>query len=976
MLMATWSCHHHSHDQYTAFVDPLIGTDGHGHTFPGATVPFGMVQLSPDTRKDSWDGCSGYHYSDSTILGFSHTHLSGTGVGDYGDVRFMPMTGELKVNPGVEDDSRTGYRSRFSHQNEAAKPGYYQVFLEDYAINVELTATNRCGFHKYTLPVNEPVSIIIDLFESVTSDIILESAVEIIDEDEISGFRRTKGWAEDQVIYFHAVFSEPFFSCGIVENGEPDTNRLAAEGKNLKAFVNYKDREWEVLMIKVGISAVSRDGAKGNLLHEIPGWDFEKAAKKARTSWEDELSKMEVVKGKREDKIKFYTALYHTMISPNLFMDHDGSYRGHDGKIHHAVDNEIYTVFSLWDTYRALHPLMTILQPEKTGYFINTMLDIYDKRGLLPVWELAGNETYCMIGYHAVPVILDAVMKGYHGFDLEKAFDAMKNSANADHFGLKYYRENGYIPADAEGESVSKTLEYAYDDWCIAQMARFLGKEGDYASFIQRAQYYKNLFDPETGFIRGKRNSTFVSPFDPAEVNFMLTEANTWQYTFYVPQDIAGLTKLAGGNEAFSSRLDQMFSSNSALAGREQADITGLIGQYAHGNEPSHHMAYLYNYVGEPHKTQKITRQIAEELYGIGPDGLCGNEDCGQMSAWFVFAATGFYPVTPGDNTYIIGSPLFEELLIHLPGKKKFRIMALNNSRENIYIQSASLNREEFTRSFLYHDELMAGGDLVLNMGPLPSKTWGSGPENRPKSSIEDYLITPVPYYTAPGKTFRNNIQVGISHIFSDAVISYQIGRQDPGKNSPLYKDTIVGFESFEISAIASLDSLIPSLTARAGFKKMDNLWNIRIKHPYSSQYTGGGDLALVDGETGGANFRTGGWQGYEGVDFEVVIDLGRKRSVNKINARFLEDQNSWIFLPVEVEIGISDRPYDFKVIARINNPVKEAFSPSIAGFGRKDIGSTARYIKVRAKNIADCPSWHKGAGGKAWLFIDEVEIE
>ena len=963
-------------DDYTDFVDPFIGTDGHGHTYPGATLPFGMVQLSPDTRKDSWDGCSGYHYSDNTIMGFSHTHLSGTGVGDYGDIRIMPMTGELKLLPGSEEDTQTGYRSTFSHDSEQASPGYYSVFLEDYGVTAELTATERCGFHQYTFPEGVPAHVIIDLFESVTSDIILGSGVNILNDQEINGFRRTRGWAEDQWVFFHAVFSRSFDTAGIARGGVELEGPGHAEGENLQAYVTFADRKWEVLKIKVGISAVSLEGAKQNLQEEIPGWDFKRIEKKAKQAWNSELSSIQVVSGTRADRVKFYTALYHAFLAPNLFTDVDGSYRAHDGNIHKADGFKAYTVFSLWDTYRTLHPLMTIVQPERTNDFIRTLLDIYQKGGLLPVWELAGNETFCMIGYHSVPVILDAVMKGYQDFDLELAFQAMKHSAEQDHFGLDAYRKYGYIPADVEGESVSKTLEYAYDDWCIAMMAKHLGKEEEYAEYIQRAQYYKNLYDPETRFIRGKRNGSFVSPFDPAEVNFMLTEANTWQYTFYMPQDIEGMIRLMGGRELFSLKLDQMFTYSGGLSGRQQADITGLIGQYAHGNEPSHHVAYLYNYAGKPHKTQEMTRRIMDGLYGIDPAGLCGNEDCGQMSAWFVMSALGFYPVTPGDGQYIIGSPLFEEVAIRLPGNRKFTVRAMNNSPQNIYIQSATLNGGEFNRSYLLHEEVMAGGELVFTMGPQPSLTWGNGESNLPRSAIGDHLITPVPYLNVPWKTFRNEIDLAIGHIDSQADIFYRIGRQASGPGFRIYADTLTRSESFSIMAYAQSGTLPASRTIEANYRKIDHRWSVRLKYPYSSQYTGGGELALVDGETGSDNFRTGGWQGYYGTDVEAVIDMGRNRILKTVTARFLDDQNSWIFLPSQVEISVSDKPYDFKTIALINNSLAETDHPSVREFSRTGLPFSARYVKVSAKNIGTCPEWHKGAGGKAWLFIDEVVME
>lgn len=957
-------------------VDPFIGTDGHGHTYPGATLPFGMVQLSPDTRKDSWDGCSGYHYSDKTIMGFSHTHLSGTGVGDYGDIRFMPMTGELKIIPGDENQPSTGYRSSFDHKTEIASPGYYQVNLKDYKIDVKLSASKRCGFHSYTFPESDKSYILIDLAESVTSDRILDSYIKKFSDNAIGGYRRTSGWANNQIVYFYAVFNKPFNDFGIFSDSVLQSGITEVKGNDLQAFVKYQTGKDEEILIKVGISATGIEGAKKNLEAEIKDWDFNGVKKAALKIWNKELSKIEISGGTPDEQKSFYTALYHSFLAPNIFDDVDGKYLGHDFKVHQAKDFDMYTVFSLWDTYRALHPLFTILQPKLTNDFINSFIDMDEKGGLLPVWELAANETNCMIGYHSVSVIEDAYRKGIRGFDAEKAFKAMKKTANKDQFGLKAYRENGYIPADAEGESVSKTLEYAYDDWCIAQMAKMLDRTGDYKDFIQRAQYYKNLYDPKTGFIRGKRNSMFVEPFDPTEVNFMLTEANTWQYTFYVPQDISGLMKLMGGNEAFSAKLDQLFTTSSNLTGREQSDITGLIGQYAHGNEPSHHMAYLYCFAGKPYKTQKIVRQIVQDLYSAQPSGLCGNEDCGQMSAWYVFSAMGFYPVTPGEDYYVIGSPVFDKVTIHLDNGNKFIIRANNNNPDNPYIQSCSLDGDPYPFSYIKHDLIMTGGRLTFEMGSQPNTDWGSQLSDRPVTTINDELITPVPFYQAVSKTFKDEIKVELKDLIDTADIFYLFGNGNPKRSSAKYKDTLVLNSTRQIAAVAYDDGLIPSKTANAAFYKIPNDWKISIKYPYTSPYTGGGEFALIDRQKGNLNFRTGYWQGYQGVDLEAVIDLGKKTDIQSIAVSFLEDQNSWIFMPVEVEFGISKKPYDFRTVAMFKNDLPtETFEPIIKEFRKNGIHSYAQYIKVSAKNIGVCPQWHKGAGQKAWLFVDEISI-
>lgn len=958
-----------------SYVDPFIGTDGHGHTFPGATVPFGMVQLSPDTRKDSWDGCSGYHYSDNTIHGFSHKHLSGTGACDYGDVRLMPMTDTLRIYPGPDGQHEEGYRSRFSHETEKAHPGYYKVELLDYKIDVELTSTARCGFHRYTFPASDESYILIDLAEGVTSDKILDSEIKITGDDEIAGFRRTQGWANDHYEYFVAKFSKPFLSKGIIQKDKIVNDSISIRGIDLKAFAMYSTQQDEEILVKVGISAVDLEGARKNLEAEIPGWDFELTVDQAAAEWRKELSKIMVKGGSIAERRAFYTALYHAFIAPNIYSDVDGRYRGNDLKVHNSPGHSIYTVFSLWDTYRAEHPLFTLIQPDRNTDFIRTFLDIYKKRGLLPVWELSGCETYCMIGYHSVPVIVDAYMKGHQDFDVQLAMEAMKYSSNQDHFGLRSYRTYGYIPAEDEGESVSKTLEYAYDDWCIAMMAKSLGNDSDYVDYISRAQSYKNLFDPQTNFLRGKRNGMFAEPFDPVEVNTMLTEANTWQYTFYVPQDISGLAALMGGEDAFEKKLDDMFNATTLLTGRNQADITGLIGQYAHGNEPSHHMAYLYNYIGKPEKTQKMVRRIMKEMYTDQPDGLCGNEDCGQMSAWYVMSAIGIYPVTPGSNQYIIGSPLFDEVTIDVGDGRTFTVVARNNSSENIYISSSTLNGKAFHYTYLNHEEIMKGGILSFFMSPDSKSDWGREREDRPISAINEHLITPVPYFKASNATFSNTIGVEI-HSIDHSMVKYGMSELQL-MNDPLsYSNPLTLTETTSVYAIAENTLGVKSRLSKSNYYKLPHDYKINIVNPYNPQYTGGGDMALVDMQTGTENFRTGHWQGYHGVDLDVIIDLGTDKFIKDIYTRFLDDQGAWIFLPQKVQFSLSHSPGDYQVVYELEIPEERSSHTNIVTIGKSDINEKGRYIRIYAKNTGVCPSWHPGAGDKAWIFIDEVIIK
>jgi predicted alpha-1,2-mannosidase len=670
-----------------SYVDPFIGTGGHGHTFPGATVPFGMVQLSPDTRLTGWDGCSGYHYSDSLVYGFSHTHLSGTGVSDYGDILLMPATGPVQVHNGA--DGQPGYRSLFLKNKEEAGPGFYRTYLEDHQVDVKLTASERVGFHEYRFDSRENPHIVIDLEHR---DAVLGAYIRQVSPTEIEGYRYSTAWARDQRVYFVARFSKPVrqfqvYDQDVVKEG------TELQGKDVKAVCSFDLIPREKVSVKVAISAVSIDGARANLEAAIPGFEFESYHQSARLKWRQALSKIEVEDDDTDLLTSFYTALYHCMIAPNLFIDADGGYLGTDLKPHRLEgEGNHYTIFSLWDTYRATHPLYTIIEQQRTVDFIRTFLRQYEEGGQLPVWELAANYTGCMIGYHSVPVIVDAYRKGIGGYDANLALEAMKHSAEQDHLGLASYKKYGFILSNEEGEAVSKTLEYAYDDWCIAQMAQMMDRQEDYQHYIRRAQAYKNMYDPQTGFMRPRSQHQWVSPFDPREVNFHYTEANAWQYHFYVPHDMNWMIETHGGKEGLGQKLDALFTTTSETTGREQPDITGLIGQYAHGNEPSHHIAYLYNYVNQPWKTQNYLSKIVYDFYTPKPDGLIGNEDCGQMSAWLVFTSMGFYPVLPGSDEYVIGRPFFDRVTIHLENGNTFVIDAKGLKKDRPYVKSVQLN--------------------------------------------------------------------------------------------------------------------------------------------------------------------------------------------------------------------------------------------------------------------------------------------
>jgi len=789
-LFVLFTCIYNSYPQdLTKYVDPFIGTAGHGHTYPGAVLPFGMVQVSPDTRTGDWDACSGYYYSDNSIMGFSHTHLSGTGSMDYGDILFMPTTGQIRLNPGNKDGTEPGYRSRFSHSSETTEPGYYSVMLSDYSIKAELTATTRAAFHRYTYPAGVEANLIIDLMHQLENgEVTKEVKFRIIDKNKIEGMRRSEGWAQNQVIYFTAEFSEPIIDYGIEKNGKMLTGTVSAEGNNIKAFLKFKPGSSSQLMIKVGISAVDNEGSDLNLRTEIPSWDFDTVRFNAKTAWNKELSRVVINDESDYKKRIFYTSLYHAFVVPNIFFDVDRRYMGNDQKIHTCSSFDNYTIFSLWDTFRATHPLYVLLDPERAGNMVKTLLAKYDEGGMLPKWELAANETNAMIGYHSVPVIVDAYIKGIHDFDTDKALKAMLNSAYNSDPEMKYYKELGFVPADLTRSSVSKTLEYSYDDWCIYKMAQAVGNKNIENEFLKRAQYYTNLFDGSTGFFRARNSDgSWCRDFNPFEFSTHYTEGNAWQYSMFVPQDINGLIQQFGGISNTEEHLNKLFSSKLPSNINATLDVTGLIGQYAHGNEPSHHIAYIYNFLGQPWKTQEMIHRIINVMYTDKPDGLAGNEDCGQMSSWFNFSSMGFYPFCPGTDEYQIGTPSFKEVKLNLPGGKTFTVKAENLSENNFYIQSAKLNGKPLTVSYIKHSDIVSGGELILVMGSAPCKNQIAG-NNESAYSLSKGNIVSMPFLKKDISSFRDKATVDAGCITPGAEIRYTLDRSEPNEKSALYK--------------------------------------------------------------------------------------------------------------------------------------------------------------------------------------------
>ncbi len=916
----------------------MIGTGGHGHTYPGATVPFGMVQLSPDTRIDgSWDGCSGYHHDDSVIYGFSHTHLNGTGCTDYGDIMLIPTMGEPNFTPKE-------YGSKFSHSNEKATAGFYSVKLDKHNIDVNLTASTRVGFHQYTFNKAGQANIILDLNHR---DKLLYGDIKIIDNKTIEILRRSEAWAKDQYVYARIEFDKPMQISKVDANQENKKDFYS--GTILKIAFSKQVKIHEKILVKVSLSPTSYEGAKLNM-SEIKGWDFNKVKKDAEQLWDKQLSKIEITESYKDKLAIFYTALYHTMVQPNIAQDIDGKYRGRDNKIHLAEGFDYYSVFSLWDTFRAANPLYTLIEKKRTADFINTFLKQYEQGGRLPVWELASNETDCMIGYHSVSVMADAMAKGITGFDYEKAFEAAKHSAMLDHLGLDAYKKQGFISMDDEHESVSKTLEYAYDDWCIAQMAEILNKKEDYEYFMKRSQSWKNIFDWNTGFMRPKKNGGWDRPFDAKEINNNYTEGNSWQYSFFVPQDIPGMIEAYGGNDKFEAKLDEMFNSESKTTGREQADVTGLIGQYAHGNEPSHHMAYLYNYIGKPEKTTEKVHFILNNFYKNSPDGLIGNEDCGQMSAWYVLSSMGIYAVTPGDKIWSTSKPYFKNIIINC-GKEGKRIID-----------------KPFNHVF---------SDLGIEKLPVEF------------SDLTYEIIISVPLINADSKSFKEKLIVSMETDNFDKdyrpnLIKYKV--EDGTQNNSEFK---VYSQPFEINkttkvtaySVVDLESgLGGSQKISATYFKKPNNYTIDIKSKYNPQYHAGGNEGLIDGINGSTNWRKGDWQGYQSQDFEAIVDLQSEKNVSNFSATFLQDQRSWILMPTKVEYYSSSDNINFTLITAVANDVDtKKEENTIKDFNFKSAKPiNARYIKVKAYNFGRLPEWHIGYydKGEAFIFIDEITIK
>lgn len=911
----------------TSYVNPMVGTDGHGHTFPGAIVPFGQIQPSPDTRLEGWDGCSGYHYSDDTIYGFSHTHLSGTGCEDYGDVLLMPVKNDHSFEPDVATcvggepvpyAFRELYKSHFSHKNETAKAGYYKVLLDRTNTIVELTADRRVAYHAYTYADDHNNAFVIDLHHR---DVLLSGKI-MVKDGMLVGWRESSGWNPDQHLHF-AI------------RGDVDLSNVLFNEDSTNAIVFLPDGT-KRLELQVAISGVDIEGAIGNLITAKHS-DFESARKAADQTWEQALGKLKVEGGTKEQKRCFYTALYHCMTAPYLWSDEDGRYRGTDNKIH-TVDpgREIYTVFSLWDTYRALHPLLTQIEPERTVDFVYTAMKQYEQGGELPMWELAGHETHCMIGYHAVPMMLEAYIHlaesdgTLAGYTPKQMLDAMVATSNRTE-AHRAYAAQGYLSSEIDNESVSKTLEYAYDDWCIAQMAEMAGDTATARTYWIRSQSWQNIID-SNGFAHAKRNGGWVTPFDPTEVNNHYTEANSWQYSTYVPHDFFSWVKLVGGKDKAIEFLDSLFEGNNAMSGRDQADVTGLIGMYAHGNEPSHHAAWLYSMLGQPEKTKQYVHRILNEMYTSAPDGLCGNEDCGQMSAWYVLAALGMYEVCPGSDVWVETEPLFKV--------------------------------EGFERLPLA---------VVLSDQTCP----------------DSLRITPCPVFDDWRMQMKGE-KTGEVKVYTDKEVRFYSPFKKDGELKPVQdclegRHNVTSFavlpeaKEADVTFAAQVEGRLMSQPVTQHLVRTSTDKHVAYLTQPAPQYTENGPEGMVDNIFGTTNYRIGGWQGWQ-EDMVAMVELDKVQTVHFVGVDCLENMRSWVFFPKSVKVeysldGQKWQPYgevENTQFAAVHARQEESVQHTFAVNG----SAKAKYVKITVKNYGSLPQWHVSAGQQAWVFVDEIIVK
>ncbi|HMS28435.1 MAG TPA: GH92 family glycosyl hydrolase [Saprospiraceae bacterium] len=940
--------------QVTPYVDTKIGTDAHGHTFPGAAWPFGMVQCSPDTRLEGWDGCSAYHQSDSIVYGFSHTHLSGTGVPDYADVLIMPGVGKAVFNNG--SDGTEGYRSPFDKSTEQCQAGYYRCLLTKPDIEVELTVTPRTGIQQYTFKNSEQGWIIIDLSHR---DKLVAHNLNIYNSGEIGGSRISRAWAKEQHVYFRTKLSLPILRHEFNEDSS-------------KVILYFDLKGKRKLVLQTAISAVDEVGAKKNLDKEWINFRFETARKAAVSKWEEMLQRVSIKDQSENNKKIFYTSLYHCLMAPCLFQDVDNRFRGMDMKIHTgSADAPRYTVFSLWDTYRAAHPLYQLLYPEYNKAFVISMLGMSEEVGRLPVWELSANETFCMIGSHSIPVIANALIHGredYTEVQIQRLYKACKKTLFENNFcGQENFR-NGMLSAENEGESVSKTIENSLDYRALAVIAEIAGASED--EVIRANTFslnYKNLFNPLSGFFQARLNQKFVSAFVPEEVNQHYTEANAWQYLFGAHHDIKGIMDLFGGEKMTERKLDSLFGRSSTMSGRDQSDITGLIGQYAHGNEPSHHVAYLYNFTGKPAKTQTLCKKIMTELYTSAADGLCGNEDCGQMSAWYVFSSMGFYPVNPLEKKYILGFPIFDEFWIKIPDKKPIHFKKLKEQGNN-YLSVCKVNGYS-TNSCL---SINFGDEIVYEMGN-DEKAIKISPCI--PGSIHPHRFIFAPMVFLGNQVFEDSTLVSFRAMGQSEPTEIKYRLNSIQAEEKIARTPFVIKEASDIyfrNCIRGTENC--SALLKAVFKPLPNGVELKLNTAYANHYSAGGEVALIDGMQGSLDFHDGYWQGYQGSNVEIELKLDTSMHFKKCFVRCLQNQRAWIFLPASVDFrsSVSGSISSWK---SVGNPHSQQTEQAFVHEFEIPIDAGVRLLELKLNSIGQVPSWHVGAGDKPWIFVDEIRM-
>ena len=969
-------------------VDPFIGTGGHGHTYPGATVPFGMVQLSPDTRLEGWDSCGGFHFTDDVVYGFSHTHLQGTGVSDYGDVLMMPAVGPMDTGQVW----RERYRDRFVQGSQKAHAGYYRCRLERSGIDVELTASDRVGFHRWTLDERDTLQLVVDLAHR---DDIINYGMYPLDDSTLVGQRVSDNWAEEQHVYFAMRFNRPF--TWLDQMAELQTEEVDG---NLEQELTYVPvfkllfSDVESVESRVSLSFVDIEGAVRNLNEEAPrAGGFDAARASAEERWNAALGRIQLDEPDADERTVFYTSLYHSLTVPNLATDVDGRYRGTDLMVHQAPENAPrYTVFSLWDTFRATHPLLNVLEPERTEVFIQNFIGMHAEGGKLPMWELASNYTGCMIGYHAVPVIADAWAKGLRGFDADAALEAMVAVATSDDLSKPVWDSLGYLPLERESESVSKTLEYAFDDACIARMAQGMGRMDVAERFGRRAQGWQNLYRPQSGFIQPRYGASWREAFDPTEVTFEYTEANGWQYNFFVPHDVSGHIERMGGPAPYAAMLDSMFTGSSRMSGRHQSDITGLIGQYAHGNEPSHHMAYLPSFVGHPERTQQLVDSICDALYSPEPDGLSGNEDCGQMSSWYIWSALGLYPVTPGSDRYVLGTPRFDHVEWSLPNGRTLEVVADRESEASIYLHGMTRDGQPVTRSWVTHDELMAGGTWAFDVRdePVGPDGFGKAPDAWPVEdwTLGDDTFVAGPFIDAPRSYSGDSITVATGCVDAEAQVwvrvldakaNTAVATEDWAEAGFVESTGTVTVKGTQIVQLVAARGPHSSAVLSSRIARVNPDYRVDIGFPYANQYAAGGDRALIDGVMGeGADFRTGDWQGYHGHSAVVTVDLGSVHAVSEMSVGVLQDVNAWIWAPSMVVCRTSLDSVEFDLYgsrAPDFDPLDyETRTERLLFEGNRQ----ARYLQLELSpfNGGEIPDWHPGRLNPTWVFADEFGFD